>query len=55
MKIIALEEHYWDAELSKTYTGVESGRPGPQRGRIRVLRSSCESLGVSVQSEAVRK
>ena len=24
--IIALEEHYWDAELAATYTGVEAGR-----------------------------
>ena len=26
--IIAIEEHYWDRELTKTYTGIESGRPG---------------------------
>ena len=32
--VIAIEEHYWDAELSKTYTGVESGRPGPQQERL---------------------
>ncbi len=32
--VIAVEEHYWDAELSKTYTGVESGRPGPQQERL---------------------
>jgi 2,3-dihydroxybenzoate decarboxylase len=32
--VIAIEEHYWDAELSKTYTGVESGRPGPQSERL---------------------
>ena len=24
--MIAVEEHYWDAELSKTYVGLESGR-----------------------------
>ena len=32
--VIAIEEHYWDAELSKTYTGVEAGRPGPQSERL---------------------
>ena len=26
--VIAIEEHYWDEELAKTYTGVEAGRPG---------------------------
>jgi 2,3-dihydroxybenzoate decarboxylase len=26
--IIAIEEHYWDAELAKTYQGPEAGRPG---------------------------
>ena len=30
--VIAVEEHYWDAELSKTYVGLESGRPGPADG-----------------------
>ncbi len=32
--VIAIEEHYWDAELAKTYTGFESGRPGPQQSRL---------------------
>ena len=27
--IIAIEEHYWDAELAKTYTGFEPDAPGP--------------------------
>ena len=26
--IIAIEEHYWDRELAKTYTGIEAGRGG---------------------------
>ena len=30
--VIAIEEHYWDAELAKTYTGPEAGRPGPADG-----------------------
>jgi hypothetical protein len=32
--VIAIEEHYWDAELAKTYTGVEAGRPGPIQERL---------------------
>jgi len=32
--VIAIEEHYWDAELSKTYSGLEAGRPGPQMERL---------------------
>ena len=32
--VIAVEEHYWDAEMAKTYVGLESGRPGPQMDRL---------------------
>src|SRR5579871_1069654 len=32
--VIAIEEHYWDEELSKTYTGGEAGRPGEQMTRL---------------------
>ena len=32
--VIAVEEHYWDEELSKTYVGTESGRPGEQAKRL---------------------
>jgi len=32
--VIAVEEHYWDAELSKTFVGVEAGRPGLQSERL---------------------
>jgi 2,3-dihydroxybenzoate decarboxylase len=35
--IIALEEHYWDAELAATYTGVEAARPGPTNERLHDL------------------
>ena len=35
--IIALEEHYWDAELAATYTGVEAGRPGDTGKRLHDL------------------
>ena len=32
--VIAIEEHYWDEELAKTYTGGEAGRPGEQANRL---------------------
>src|SRR5271165_2631112 len=32
--VIAIEEHYWDEELEKTYTGSEAGRPGDQYSRL---------------------
>ena len=32
--VIALEEHYWDDELAKTYTEGEAGRPGDQMTRL---------------------
>src|SRR6202034_1602669 len=32
--VIAIEEHYWDEELSKTYVGAEAGRPGEQHRRL---------------------
>jgi 2,3-dihydroxybenzoate decarboxylase len=32
--VIAIEEHYWDAELAKTYVGGEAGRPGEQSKRL---------------------
>jgi predicted TIM-barrel fold metal-dependent hydrolase len=32
--VIAIEEHYWDAELAKTFVGLETGRPGPQLDRL---------------------
>jgi predicted TIM-barrel fold metal-dependent hydrolase len=35
--IIALEEHYWDAELAATFTGVEAGRPGDIHARLHDL------------------
>jgi predicted TIM-barrel fold metal-dependent hydrolase len=32
--VIAIEEHYWDTELSKHYTGVEAGRAGETEQRL---------------------
>src|SRR6266446_5608604 len=35
--VIAIEEHYWDDELEKTFTGGEAGRPGEQYNRLKDL------------------
>src|SRR5262245_771903 len=35
--IIALEEHYWDAELAKHFTGIEGPRPGDTNTRLHDL------------------
>ena len=32
--VIAIEEHYWDAELSKHYIGSESGHGGAMQERL---------------------
>jgi predicted TIM-barrel fold metal-dependent hydrolase len=32
--VIAIEEHYWDEELEKTFIGSEAGRPGEQFNRL---------------------
>jgi len=32
--IIAIEEHYWDPELTKTYSGLEAGRGGDMDQRL---------------------
>jgi len=51
--VIAVEEHYWDAELSKTYVGQESGRPGPQLERLFDLGAlrikEMDDVGIDVQ------
>jgi 8-amino-7-oxononanoate synthase len=36
-QVIAIEEHYWDEELAKTYTGIEAGRPGDIHSRLHDL------------------
>ena len=35
--VIAIEEHYWDDELEKNFTGGEAGRPGEQYSRLKDL------------------
>ena len=32
--VIAIEEHYWDAEMAAHFTGVEAGRPGETQRRL---------------------
>ena len=32
--VIAIEEHYWDAELSKHYAGSEAGHGGAMQERL---------------------
>ena len=32
--VIAIEEHYWDEELEKTFVGSDPGRPGEQFNRL---------------------
>src|SRR5215471_5093996 len=32
--VIAVEEHYWDAELASHFKGLESGRPGETQRRL---------------------
>jgi len=51
--IIALEEHYWDDELSKMYNLEDAGRPGPIHERLRDLGElrlkEMDEAGVDVQ------
>ena len=51
--VIAIEEHYWDEELAKTYTGGEAGRPGEQFTRLHdfdTLRiKEMDDTGIDVQ------
>jgi predicted TIM-barrel fold metal-dependent hydrolase len=51
--VIAVEEHYWDAELAKHFTGVEAGRPGPIAQRLHDLTDlrirEMDESGIDVQ------
>ena len=51
--VIAIEEHYWDEELAKTYSGGEAGRPGEQFQRLHdfdALRiAEMDAAGIDVQ------
>ena len=51
--VIAIEEHYWDEELSKTYVGAEAGRPGEQHKRLHdftgIRIKEMDEAGIDVQ------
>jgi 2,3-dihydroxybenzoate decarboxylase len=51
--VIALEEHYWDAELAATYTGVEASRGGDTEKRLYDLGEwrlrEMDEVGIDVQ------
>jgi predicted TIM-barrel fold metal-dependent hydrolase len=51
--VIAIEEHYWDEELEKTYVGAEAGRPGEQYKRLHdfagVRIKEMDEAGIDVQ------
>ena len=51
--VIALEEHYWDAELAKHFTGLEAGREGDISKRLHDLGAlrlkEMDEAGVDIQ------
>src|SRR3990167_154261 len=51
--VIAIEEHYWDPELTKHYTGSESGRGGDMDQRLYDLGSlrlkEMDEAGIDIQ------
>jgi predicted TIM-barrel fold metal-dependent hydrolase len=52
-QVIAVEEHYWDKELSATFTGTEAGRPGPQLDRLfdqaGIRLKEMDEVGIDIQ------
>src|SRR5580704_16159289 len=51
--VIAIEEHYWDAELASHFTGIEAGRPGEVQRRLDDLGTlrlkEMDDAGIDVQ------
>jgi len=51
--VIAVEEHYWDAELASRFTGPEAGRPGETQRRLNDLGDlrikEMDEAGIDVQ------
>lgn len=51
--VIAVEEHYWDPELTKHYTGIEAGRGGETEERLYDLGAlrlkEMDEAGIDVQ------
>ena len=52
-QVIAIEEHYWDAEMASHFTGVEAGRPGEAQRRLDDLGAlrlkEMDEAGIDVQ------
>lgn len=51
--VIAIEEHYWDAEMAAHFTGIEAGRPGETQRRLDDLGAlrlrEMDDAGIDVQ------
>jgi predicted TIM-barrel fold metal-dependent hydrolase len=51
--VIAIEEHYWDAEMAAHFTGVEAGRPGETQRRLNDLGAlrlkEMDDAGIDIQ------
>jgi 2,3-dihydroxybenzoate decarboxylase len=51
--VIAIEEHYWDAEMASHFTGIEAGRPGETQMRLDDLGAlrlkEMDEAGIDVQ------
>src|SRR5262252_5171744 len=51
--VIAIEEHYWDAELASHFTDTEAGRPGETQRRLDDLGAlrikEVDDAGIDVQ------
>src|ERR1700726_2003285 len=51
--VIAIEEHYWDAEMASHFTGIEAGRPGETQRRLEDLGAlrlkEMDEAGIDVQ------
>ncbi len=51
--VIAIEEHYWDAELASHFTGTEAGRPGETQARLHDLGAlrlkEMDEAGIDIQ------
>jgi 2,3-dihydroxybenzoate decarboxylase len=51
--VIAIEEHYWDEELAKTFTGSEASRPGLQSTQLHDLGAlrlkEMDDAGIDIQ------
>jgi predicted TIM-barrel fold metal-dependent hydrolase len=51
--VIAIEEHYWDAEMASHFTGTEAGRPGETQRRLEDLGTlrikEMDEAGIDIQ------